>query len=111
MRILAIALLLVLVCSMSAQAQWSGSQTIRFEPREDGLATVYTSMLQYSISRDRVLLLVVDRDPAGVDAEFSFTQYFRPWGDSLLYATFAVRKGVWQSELSWSPSVSFTYRF
>ena len=113
MRILVMALLLVLVCSVAAQAQWAGSQTLRLEPRESaGLAMVYTSVLQYSLSSDRVFMLIIQRDPEyGTDGELSFTQYFTPWGDALLYATFAIRRGIWESELGWLPNLSLTYRF
>lgn len=109
---LCIVLLIVLLASSVAAASWSGSQTVTFQLEETGIATIYTTVLDYELRENRFLTLIVDTHPTkGIDADVSVTEYFRPFNFFLLYTSAGVRRGVWNSSTPWRPYISFTYRF
>lgn len=109
---LLLTVVLVLVLAFGVQARWSGGQSITWElDPAHGPVTIYTSVLDYSITEDWLLTLVADKHPVhGLDVDFSTTRYFQPIGQ-ILYATTGVRRGVYQSQRAWTPYVTITYRF
>lgn len=91
------------------QAGWSGSQTVTLEYDREWL-TIYTSVLNYSTTDWLHVTLVVDRHPRlGTDLDLSTTLYL-PF-DNWLYATFGLRRGVFDSRTPLTPYFSVTYSF
>ena len=109
---LLLVLFLVVLLATTAQANWSGSQTIIFElDPPHGPVTIYTSVLEYGMTEHWMLTLVADKHPIyGLDMDISTTYYAQPLGQ-VLYATTGVRRGVYESSRGWTPYVSVTYRF
>ncbi len=109
---LLLAVLLVFVMIAGVQAKWSGGQSITWElDPSHGPVTIYTSVLDYSITENWLFTLVADKHPIyGLDMDFSTTRYFQPLSQ-VLYATTGVRRGVYQSQTGWTPYVTITYRF
>lgn len=109
---LMLALMLVLLLSTFAAAQWSGGQTITMEmDPEYGLLTIYTTVLEYELRPEWMLTAVLDRHPIyGLDMDLSATRYFRPLG-KVLYSTAGMRWGLIDSQTNWAPYITITLRF
>lgn len=105
-------MILVGIFSTPADARFGGSQTFELEYIEGrGLATISISMLEYKLSNNESITLVVDSHPVhGRKANLSFTRFFNPLG-KMLYVTAGVSKGFWDNKQPFRPYVSATYRF
>ena len=108
-RIVALTLILVLVLAPVAHAGWSGSQSITWEQHpEHGPVTIYTTVLDYALTRDWRLTLIAETHPIhGLDVDISTTLYAQPLGQ-LLYATVGVRRGLFWNT---TPYLTVAYRF
>ena len=109
---LILVVLLILILAVTVQATWSGSQSVTWElDPSHGPITIYTSVLEYSMTENSMLTFVADQHPIhGLDIDVSTTRYFQPLRQ-LLFLTAGVRRGVYHSQTGWTPYLTATYRF
>lgn len=111
-----ITVILMLMFSLSVQANFSGSQILTLEQNPIyGPITINTSVLEYSIGDSFFISFLVDRHPiSGLLIDLSTTKYFNPFR-KILYITAGIRreitKGIRDGPKELTPYITFSYRF
>lgn len=102
-------IILLVIMQGTTMAKWSGSQTITWEWSDHWLL-IYTSVLDYGITDNWHITLVVDKHPIhGTDLDMSITAYVPLQG--ILYTTVGVRRRLFDSDRPTMPYVSVTVSF